>query len=374
MQSTTTGELLSLLRDRGPTSRAELARAIGVSAAALSKITADLIARGQVSEVGGANRSQLGRPPVNIALNGDCCYLVGAHVGAGRVELVVTDILLNVLSRDRFTFPVDETSVDSLIERVGHAVNRLIEASGQYRNKFRGVGIGVPGSVDRGGRLNINAAFTHWHDIPFADRIEAIVGLPAVIEHNVTAIALAEARFGVGREYDTVLAVYMRAGLGGGFAHSGRNMRGRKHWGPVEIGHIVLDPRGGACRCGGKGCVETVFSERPILERLGLDAVPEGGLMAAAMDQPAVWEPLYRPFLHALATAVTLIAPDLVVLGGHLGEAPQRLLDDLRRDLPPRLMRQLKGLKVDKVSLRPDAGAKGAACVGLERFVYEGTG
>jgi predicted NBD/HSP70 family sugar kinase len=71
---------------------------------------------------------------------------------------------------------------------------------------------------------------------------------------------------------------------------------------------------------------------------------------------------------------VTLIAPDLVVLGGHLGEAPERLLDDLRRDLPPRLMRQLKGLKVEKVSLRPDAGAKGAACVGLERFVYEGTG
>lgn len=367
----TTGEVLTLLRDRGPTSRAELARVIGVSAAALTKITAELISSGKVSERAAPATTQLGRPPVNIALNSDCHFLVGAHLGAGRVELIVTDIMLNAKARHGFDFDATSTSADALIERAGREINQLIEQTGFYRRKFRGIGISVPGAVDREGRLNVYSSFANWHEIPFADRLEEVVGLPAVVEHNATAIALSEARFGVGRDSETILYVYMRAGIGAGLAHSASVSQSPRHRGQVEIGHIVLDPAGAPCHCGGRGCFETVFSEAPILGALGLDRVPPEGLIAAAMRNRAIWAPLYERFVQALATTVTLLAPDLIVLGGHLGEAPDALFDDLRRDLPGRVMpQQRQNLRIERTSLGPDDGAMGAACVGLEKFIY----
>jgi Transcriptional regulator/sugar kinase len=368
----TTGEVLTLLRDRGPTSRAELARTIGVSAAALSKITAHLISTGQVMEEEAApSASQLGRPPVNISLVNDGHFLVGAHFGAGRVGLIITDAVLAARATKRFDFNPKTTSAEALIERAGREINQLIDSCGVYRRKVRGVGISVPGAVDRDGRFNVYSSFADWHEVPFADRIEEIVGLPAVVEHNATAIALSEARFGAGRDMDTILYVYMRSGIGAGLAHSAAVARAPAHRGPVEMGHIVLDPAGPACRCGGRGCLETVFSEAPLLAGLGLDAVPAGGLIAAAMEDARVWAPAYERFVQALATTVTLMSPDLVILGGHLGEAPERLFSDLRRDLPPRVMPQQRAkLRVERTSLGPDASAKGAACVGLEKFVY----
>jgi predicted NBD/HSP70 family sugar kinase len=367
-------EVLAWLRDRGPTSRAEIARGLGVSAAALTKTTAGLIAAGHVAErAAPAPAPQMGRPPIDLVLNGDSSYLVGIHLGAGHVELVVTDIVLTPKLWREFDFDPAVLSVDRLIDEVGRAVNQLIDRSGYYRAKFRGIGIAVPGAVDRAGRLNIYSCFADWHEVPFADRLEQIVGLPAVVEHNVTAMALAEARFGIGRDSDAVLCVYMRGGLGAGLAHS----RAAPHrlWdrGPVEIGHIVLDPAGAPCHCGGRGCFETVFSERAILRRLGLERVPDEGLIAAAMRDEAAWRPLYDRLLGALATTATLLAPELIIFGGHLKRAPDAFFDALGRDLPLRLMPQQRvRLRIGRVSLGGDAGALGAACVGLETFIYSG--
>lgn len=369
--NSTAGEVLALLRDRGPMPRTGLARAIGISAAALTKITADLIASGQVSEQPGAARTQPGRPPVDIALNGDCNYLVGAHLGAGRVELVITDILLNATARHSFDFDSRATSADALVRSAGDEINRLIERSGVYRSRYRGIGVSVPGAVDRQHRLNVYSSFADWHEVPVADRLEDIVGLPAVVEHNATAIALSEARFGVGRSSDTILYVYMGSGIGAGLAHSVAVSRSPRHRGQVEIGHIVVEPAGAPCHCGGHGCLETVFSEGPILKALGRQSVPREGLIAAAMAETTVWEPIYETFVQALATTVTLLVPDLIVLGGHLGAAPPALFDTLRRDLPGRIMpQQRECLRIERTSLGADAGAKGAACVGLETFVY----
>jgi predicted NBD/HSP70 family sugar kinase len=372
----TSAEVLAWLRDHGPTSRAELARAIGVSAAALTKITAGLITAGQVVERAAVvPATQMGRPPTSIVLNGEANYLVGVHLGAGHVELVVVDLVLTPKLRHEFDFDGRGTSVDRLIEAVGGEINRLIERSGIHRGRFLGVGIAVPGAVDRAGRLNIYSCFADWHQVPFADRLEEVVGLPAVVEHNVTAIALAEARFGIGRDSDAVLAVYMRGGLGAGIAHSCAASHRPWDRAPVEIGHVVFDPDGAVCHCGGRGCFETVFAERPILRALGLERVPDEGLIAAAMREPAVWQPLAEKFVHALATTVTLLSPDLVVLGGHLRRAPDAFLDHLRRELPRRLMpQQRERLRIERVSLGSGDGALGAACVGLEKFVYSGGG
>jgi len=365
------GQLLALLRDNGAMSRADLARAIGVSAAALTKIASSQLERGLIAEVDGSSSAGLGRPATLIDLNPSSCYVIGANVGAGRVGVVIADMMLNVVARKSFTFDFDAVAVDDIIAKTAKTINTLIDKTGLPRQAIRGLGVGVPGKVDRAGRSNVSSKFTRWvRDIPFADKLEQVLDLPVVLEHNATAMALAEAFYGAGRGYGTVLHLYLRAGLGAGLVHA-RNGE-RVHPGPVEIGHIVVDPNGLPCQCGGRGCVETVFSEAALLKALSLTQVPGEGLIVAAMEIPAVWDAAYARLVEALSTTVTLLGPDLILLGGHLGEAPEALLDDLNRDLPKRLMPQFRDVKVARATLQPDAGALGAACVGLEKFVFEG--
>ncbi|GGA62145.1 ROK family transcriptional regulator [Pelagibacterium lentulum] len=365
------GQLLALLRDNGAMSRADLARAIGVSAPALTKIASSQLERGLIAEADSSSSSGLGRPGTLINLRPSSCYVVGANVGAGRVGVVLADMMLNVVARKSFTFDFDAVGVDEIIAKTAKAINALIDKSGLPRQAIKGMGVGVPGKVDRAGRSNVSSKFTQWlHDIPFADQLEQLLDLPVVLEHNATAMALAEAFYGAGRGYGTVLHLYLRAGLGAGLVHARHGEL--VHPGPVEIGHIVIDPDGQPCQCGGRGCVETVFSEAALLRAMSLSQVPSTGLIAAAMDSPDVWEPAYARFLEALSTTVTLLGPDLILLGGHLGEAPAALLDALNADLPKRLMPQFRGVRVARATLQPDAGALGAACVGLEKFVFEG--
>lgn len=363
------GQILTMLRDTGPASRADLARATGLSSAGLTKTTAQLMQQGVLDERQPEDHSGLGRPPVQLSLRPEGRFAIGIHLSPGSAGLVVTDALLNLRAKDGFTFDL-AMPVEDLVARTARATSQLIETSGVPRARIVGIGLGVPGAVDRARRISTHSTFTNWSQAPFAALFEERLALPTILEHNATAIALAETQFGAARRSARMLHVFMGRGIGAGIAQ-GTQAAGREGpRGPVEIGHIVLDPDGRPCRCGGRGCLETYFSEQPLLDLAGLGAVPPQGLIAAAMASPA-WPDLYERFLQALATTVTLLSPDNVVLGGHLHAAPDAFLADLRRDLPGRLMQQHRqNLTIERIALTGPVGARGAACVGLEEFFY----
>lgn len=363
------GQILTMLRDSGPASRADLARATGLSSAGLTKTTAQLMQQEVLDERQPDDHSGLGRPPVQLSLRADGRFAIGIHLSPGSAGLVVTDTLLNVRAEDSFAFDL-AIPIDDLVARTARATSRLIETSGVPRSRIVGIGLGVPGGVDRTRRINTHSTFTSWSQAPFAALFEDHLALPTILEHNATAIALAETQFGAERHSARMLHVFMGRGIGAGMAQ-GTLAAGREGpRGPVEIGHIVLDPDGRPCRCGGRGCLETYFSEQPLLDLAGLQAVPPQGLIAAAMGSTA-WPDLYERFLQALATTVTLLSPNSVVLGGHLHAAPDAFLADLRRDLPGRVMPQHRqGLTIERTALKGPVGARGAACVGLEEFFY----
>ncbi|MFV0493354.1 MAG: ROK family protein [Pseudorhodobacter sp.] len=358
------GEVLTLLRDGGPASRAELARTIGVSAAALSKVTADLTRLGAIREAQSSARDGLGRPPINLMLDREAFLMIGAHIGAGLVELVITDALLGRLAVDVFSFDRD-IAIEDLVLQLCVRIEKLIADHALPRARIRGLGVGVPGGVDLDGRLNVFSAFAQWSNIPFADLLEERLALPVFVEHNAASIALAESRFGAGNGCDRALYVYLGSGIGAGIAHAGaRKCRS------VEIGHIVVDPDGSTCTCGGTGCLETIFSRSALLDMVGAKDRSEKGLIAAAMKTEG-WGQCYAVFLSSLSTAITLLEPEIVVLGGYFGSAPDAFFEDLRRDLPRRLMPQQGAtLGIMRTSYREQAGAMGAACAGLERFVF----
>ncbi|MBJ6987858.1 ROK family protein [Devosia sp. MC521] len=367
----TSGKLLTMLRDGGAQSRADLARGICVSASVLTKLAAASISRGLVLEADTTAPSPMGRPPSLLAFNPSGAYVIGANIGYGRISVALVDSALNVQQTASANFDQTKTTVDDMIDLVSKISNRLIEDSQLPRTRIAGVGVGVPGKVDAAKRSNLYSKLERsGQAVPFADRIEQRLALPVVLEHNASAIALAEAIYGAGAGNASVLHIYMRSGLGAGLVHF-RNGEANSP-GPIEIGHVVVEPHGLTCVCGTRGCLEARFSEPALLSALQLDHVPEEGLIAAARANAEVWALPYEQFVQTLATSITLLGPDLILLGGHLGEAPQEFIDQLKSDLTPRLMRQFEGVRIERAHLVPDAGALGAACVALEKYVFEG--
>lgn len=365
MIRTAAGEILTRLRDAGPMSRAELSRITGISSAGVTKITAQMRLEGVIRERSAAEAAPIGRPPVTVEICPESRYVVAIHLGAGQVHVALSDVSLGLSLTESLEYDLSEPA-DALVSRAAEVARSMIVRSGVPSERILGVGIGVPGSVDATGRVNTHSILTGWQDVHFADAFEAELGLPAVIEHNATALALAECCYGIGSEAESLLYLLLGKGIGAGFAQTGPD--GRRN--AVEIGHVVVEPGGRPCRCGGRGCLERFFSEEPLRALVGDQDLSRSDLLAAAMQRPE-WGKVYEAFLQALGTTVTLLGPEMIVLGGDLGVAPEAFVSELRRDLPGRVMPQQRdGLRIERARFSDPAGAYGAACIALESFFY----
>ncbi|WP_062763400.1 ROK family transcriptional regulator [Falsirhodobacter sp. alg1] len=361
-----TGEILMQLRDGGAMSRADLARITGLSSASVTKLTARMVQSGLIEDLSGPHSQTMGRPPVRVALRNDACAAVAVHMGAGKVNLALSDLGLGLTEMQSFEFDLD-TPVDDVIQRTIGLVRRAVLASGLPMSKLVGVGIGLPGGVDGAKRGSTSSVISGWNDIAFADAFEEALGLPATVEHNATAMAMAEAIYTRTGPTDSILYVLVDKGTGGGFAQPGSG--GRR--GPVELGHLAVEPGGPRCICGGEGCLEVFFSERGLKALAPAGATTPADMFAAAMAS-AEWPKIYEYILQAFSTSITLLAPQRIILGGLLTEAPDAFVAALEADLPHRVMPHLRrNLQIGKPGLSEPVGVKGAASIAFEKFFYE---
>ncbi|MAU22932.1 MAG: sugar kinase [Martelella sp.] len=359
------GEILTRLRDQGAMSRAELSRVTGISSAGVTKIMTQMIREGLVRECDPSGAFSIGRPATTVEICPEARHVLGIHLGAGQVHIALSDAALNLSHTRSITYDLTEP-VEDLIARVSDLARNVLRDGALPFNQILGIGVGVPGGVDPARRVNTHSVLTGWKGIAFAEAFEQSLGLPVVLEHNATAMAMAEACYGAGRAAESILYLLLGKGIGGGFVQTGAAERRSV----VEIGHIVVEPGGRPCRCGGRGCLERFFSEEPLSALVGDPDLPRSKLVAAAMERPE-WPQLYEYLLQAMSTTVTLFGPERVVLGGDFNGAPERFFADLRRDLPPRVMPQQRlKLAIERTSLDEPVGVQGAAGVALEQFLY----
>ncbi|KXO75851.1 ROK family transcriptional regulator [Brucella anthropi] len=366
------GMVLKILRDEGPQSRAELARRCGLSATTLTHLTAQLLKDGCIAETEApvlpSGSLAPGRPPVSVRLVPSAHYVAGVHVGAEVVQVAICDLTAQVITSATFDHAANDNPL-KLTHQIADVLRDLVRSKGISLGSLVGIGMGVPGPVDQARRRNLLSINTGWRDVAFADAMEAELNIPTVVEQNVTAMALAEAHYGIGQGCPAVLYVYLRTGLGAGLVVDGMPFRPGGH-GAVELGHIQIDPQGALCACGNRGCLETFVSERVLRER-GAD----GGepLLAAVARDRVLHDEVAGHFTTALANAVNLLTPDLIVLGGHFAEAPEAFYERLRCDLPPRVLPHMRNvLRIERGGFGDNAGAVGAAAVALDHLFYSG--
>jgi len=371
------GQVLTSLRDSGPLPRIALARELGVSPTTITRVVAQLVEEGVVAEGSSVSPAGFGRPATEVSIKADASIMVGVQIGVGFVQLGLVDLMGTVLHTTGFEYPVEEEAPD-VLDRVGAAVLEIVDAGVADKGVIDGIGIAVPGPVDRAGRRTLLTINLAWRDVAVADQLERLTGLPVTVDHNVRSMAVAEVRFGGGRNSASAAFVYLRTGLGAGLVVEGQPFAGGVH-GAIEVGHLQLVDNGVDCVCGGRGCIETVVSEsalRRALERVGSDddRVPLSALWHAAHDSAAAKQELdgvMAPLALGVASIANLLNPEVIFLGGALTQAPSGLFDRLRDDIERGIFPLLRGsIRIERSSLGFNAGVLGAATVALDRFFY----
>lgn len=336
--------VLTLLRQEGPISRAELARRSNLSRSTVSSIIGTLLASDIVQETG-VGDSRGGRRPIMIEFNYQSAFAIGIELGQTTLTILLTDLAATVLHRTHIPFDIS-AGPEACIGQVIAQADLMLTQAHADRAKIVGVGVGVPAPLAHAtGRPVAPPAMPGWHNIPLRKLLQDGLGLRVYVENDANLGALAEHRWGAAQEWDNVVYLYLGSGgIGCGLILDGRLYRG-DIGSAGEIGHLMVEEDGPACRCGAFGCLEAIAGVPAILKRakaLGLACQNIDDLIRLAdtgNDQASALIESTGEYLGiAIANILNMINPGCVVIGGALSDAGDRLLGPLRKILRRRAL------------------------------------
>src|SRR6266704_1909873 len=329
--------VLDVLRIRGHTSQADIARATGLSRTTIHTLIGELKDEGMVLEVDGRPASTgSGRPAVQLVLQKTSRAVLGIDFGHSHVQVAVADLAHNVLAERHRDLDVNHRAKEALDFSAEMAAEVLGEA-GIDRSRVIGAGIGIPGPVDRErGTAGSATILPGWVGVRIADAMQKRLGLPVDIENDANLGALAELTWGAGRDCTNFAYIKAATGIGAGLVIDGALLRGATGT-AVEVGHTTLDERGALCYCGNRGCLETVASG-PAITRLVGPVDGETLTLSQVVERASAGDLRCRRALAdagreigvAVAGLCNLINPERVIVGGLMSRAGEVLLRPVR--------------------------------------------
>lgn len=369
--------ILSALR-RGPLSRADLARQLGLALPTVSRLVDELRNEGLVEEEG-RRQSTGGRRAVTLRLRAEAGYVLGAEVGRTGIRIVLTDLAGQVRTRAQRD---KGRSHDEDIASLAELAEAALRETGVDRRQLLGIGIGVPGPLDGEGETVLEPPnLQGWSFVPVRRLLRERFGVPVRVENDANAAAYGEFVC-MAPDARNLVYVMADAGVGAGLIVEGQLYRGRG--GAGEIGHCPVQLGGPRCACGSRGCVEAIASTGAMVaaarrlrarggpSSLGKDpaAVTFSDLLASEAAGDTVARAVLarggRALGAGLATLANLLDPELVVLGGEASHSPA-----YRAAAEAELRRRRFGsgeVRVRVSELGGDAVALGAAVLALHEL------
>ncbi|ATW49225.1 sugar kinase [Streptomyces peucetius subsp. caesius ATCC 27952] len=274
-----------------------------------------------------------------------------------------------------------ERGADAVVESVlGFAEDLRAHGQRHLGTAAEAAGVAVPGIVDAEHGIAVYAANLGWRDVPMRELLSRrLDGAPVALGHDVRTGGLAEGRIGAGRGIDRFLFVPLGTGIAGAIGIAGTIEAGA-HGCAGEIGHIVVRPGGPVCGCGQRGCLETLASAAAVT-RAWAAASGEAAADAAdcakaveAGDKTAttVWQEAVDALADGLVTALTLLDPRTLIIGGGLAEAGETLFTPLRAAVEERVTFQ-KLPTIVPAALGDTAGCLGAGLLAWDLLATEVT-
>jgi predicted NBD/HSP70 family sugar kinase len=369
-------------------SRAEITRRTGLGRQTVATITDELLGAGLVEEHSrnddGRPRNT-GRPPILLSLVPGAAFAAGLDFGHHHIRVAVCDLSGHPVAYDWSPAEVDHAPTESF-DFAYDLVNRALSSAGIDRDRLLGVGMGLAGPINKTtGEPEADGILPGWRGVRPAAEMQARLGVPVQLENDANVGALGEKVFGAGRDVDHLIYVRLSAGIGAGLILAGRPYHGSLGV-AGEIGHILSDPQGAICRCGNRGCLETIASPvavaallerslgRPVSSQTLLELLAAGhrGAQRAVADAG-------EAVGTVLASLVNMLNPQLLLVGGELAAAGNVLLDPIRAAITRHAIAPASAsVRVAAGTLGPRAEVLGAAALILaqsphalaERFTH----
>jgi predicted NBD/HSP70 family sugar kinase len=314
--------VFNLIRTRQPISRADLARVSGLQRSTISLIVEDLIRERWVLE-GSTGRLPRGRRPTFLELNHQRA-VIALDIHPSQTTVAVTDLGGRIVAQNVVALPSDPNRAMTPIVA---AIRKLI--ADHSDKSFDGVGISLPGRADPELKKPIFAPNVNWPVQSIKSRIHRATGLRVEIDNVANACALSEVWFGDSDGIQDLVVVNVSEGIGTGIFSNGRLLRGANGM-AGEFGHVEMEPNGHPCGCGGRGCWETVASNRAGL-RYYREITGNGGpqtfaalvKMAQADDANAVkaLEKMSGFLGRGLRMIASALAPSEIIIVGEITSA-----------------------------------------------------
>lgn len=356
---------LRLLR-RAKLSRADAARALGLSRAASSLIAEELIREGLITESPIAAATRSGRPPIALSVAPDAAYAVGVYLNRDGCTAGVVSLSGDVVSRARFRLVEKEKT-----EALCRSLTKLIEASGVPKEKLLGVGISAPGPLDSREGIILNPPqFPLWHGTRIAYEVESRLALPTLVENNAASLA----SYYIGKPdtegSESFLLLLVDSGVGSGLVLKNKLFYGAGS-DTGELGHISIKHDGRLCACGNRGCLEA-YAAMPALLAGSRFASWEDVMNERLLSEEAgsLFTQETEYLASAIVSAVNLLGIDTVLLAGDLCYEGEATAKHVGAAVKSRLLRQgEKPFSVLSVRSDENTGLASAAEIVFDRYL-----
>jgi predicted NBD/HSP70 family sugar kinase len=317
----------------GPTTQAEIARATGLSTATVSNIVKVLVDLGLVAT---SPTTSSGRRAQLVSLSStDGAVSVGIDFGRRHVRIIVATLDYRVIAEKEVEIPAGYTAAEAL-DIAANLLTSTLNHARIPRSSVLGVGVGVPGPIDRRtGTVVEGAILPEWVGVTVG-MVEESFELPVYLENDANLGVLAEVTWGSHAGTPTVVFVKVGTGIGAGLILNGVPYSGNIGL-TGEIGHTPIHEHGLLCRCGNRGCLETVASTTIMIELLSRTLgrpvrTKEIVRMALEGDERAirVVEEAGLAVGRSIAAITNLINPQTIIVGGPLTGLGEMLLGPIR--------------------------------------------
>ncbi len=378
--------VLNYIREHKTATKAGLAAATGLTFAAIKKIL-DELERSNLVRSSSIEKKGVGRNSLSCELNPDYGYIVAVYINRKAIDVAVLSMGKQVLSRRKLPMENRVLTQNQLIESILRAASEVMKEAGLAKDRYIGVGIGVPGPIDVDkGMILTPPNMPVLHYLPLKDIMEAKLGLPVYIQKDANVIALGE-YWSIPRTKNLIY-LDIDMGIGSGIIINGSlNIGGEGKAG--EFGHMTIDINGPQCKCGNCGCLEAMGSGLAVLRDFGQELAqhPEHPLYSkrGALEIDDIIQDVKQNDMMAIsiinraayyvgvgvANVINFLDPQTVVLGGLFLREFDGSFDIITDVASQRMLKSRGGNAILKSNLGNDAGVLGCAEVVMDHFFQD---
>jgi predicted NBD/HSP70 family sugar kinase len=377
--------IVRFMSERGAASAADIANGTGLARSTISTALAALRDAKVVIEVAQSMEArEVGRPTSVFALNPKAGTCVGLHLGLGEIRLLVADVSHAVLHRADIELGPEYTP-ETAVRAARKAIRDAYKRHGLSLHSLLGVGVAVAGPVAPDGRVQRASIVPTWAGVDIREVFEPVLGTAVFVDNESNCSALAEMTWGVATDIDDFVYFKIDMGLGGAIVVQRRVLTGIAGAGG-EFGHISIDPNGGLCRCGNRGCLELTASFRPVVERmsrrLGRSVAVEDVVERAIAGDADCADAISRIAGAAgrgLGIIGSILNPGTVVIGGRGVAAGPLLIEPLEASyerhtlLKRKQLRDIQQVRIIQGRFIEDGSLMGAVALVLRRHAVAPT-